>query len=168
MMSEARPPQFRQLGADDVAAFRSLRLEALRNHPLAFRATHAHEAAQSDDYFRQRLSNGAVFGAFVDGALVATAGLAPDPDLPSRGVVWGVYVRDDRRGGGLAQAVIEALLAASRARHHEFRLRVIATNGPARAVYERLGFRKTSVERSLAADGATYEYEWWLLQADGR
>jgi predicted GNAT family acetyltransferase len=82
--------------------------------------------------------------------------------------VWGVYVRDDMRGRGLAQSVIKALLAVGRSRYAEFHLRVIGSNEAARAVYQRLGFRKTSVEQSLAADGATHEYEWWLFQPDER
>ena len=45
----------RQLGAGDAAAFRALRLEALRLHPEAFGAAWEEEAALDDAAFAARL-----------------------------------------------------------------------------------------------------------------
>lgn len=162
--------EIRRLGPGDVDAFRSLRLEALQREPFAFRATFAEEARQPPGYFAERLTTGAVLGAFVDGALVGIAGIAPlaAPDCPDCGVLWGVYVRHEMRGRGLAQAIIDAALRAARGRYDEIRLRVKAGNTPARALYARLGFAKLRSEMAPGVDGRIYEYEWWSRPTAGR
>lgn len=166
----AASSEIRRLTAGDVEAFRSLRLEALQREPFAFRATFADEARRPSAYFAERLTNGAVIGAFVDGALVGMAGIAPLPtaDSPDCGVLWGVYVRQEMRGRGLAQAIIDAAMRAARGLYAEIRLRVKAGNTPARALYARLGFARISSEMAPAADGRIYEYEWWSRPTAGR
>lgn len=166
----APPPEIRRLDARDVDAFRALRLEALRREPLAFRATLADEARQPPGYFVERLTNGAVLGAFVDGALVGIAGIAPlpDADSPDCGVLWGVYVRREMRGRGLAKQIIDAAVRSARGLYAEIRLRVKAGNKPARALYARLGFARLRSEMAPAADGRIYEYEWWSRPTAGR
>ena len=158
----------RQLLEADAETFRRVRLEALEREPLAFRASYKDEAALPLGYFRDRLASGLVFGAFSDNTLVATAGIDALKDDPAIGVLWGVYVRHDRRGHGVAQSVIEKALKAAEAQYGEIRLRVKATNAAARAVYARLGFRIMSRETATAADGSGHEYEWWLRSAVGR
>lgn len=166
----AASPDIRRLSIDDVDAFRTLRLEALQREPFAFRATFAEEDRQPRGYFAERLTSGAVIGALVDGALVGIAGIASldAADTPHCGVLWGVYVRQEMRGRGLAQAIIEMALRTARGQYDEIRLRVKAGNTPARALYARLGFAKLRSEMAPAADGRIYEYEWWSRPTAGR
>lgn len=52
-----------------------------------------------------------------------------------------LYVRDDARGSGLGAALVEAAVARAQERGcRRIELDVAAGNGPARALYERLGF----------------------------
>lgn len=166
----AASPEIRRLGAADVDAFRTLRLEALQREPLAFRATYADEAKQPRTYFADRLASGAVIGAFVDRRLVGMAGLSPLPlaECPHCGVIWGVYVRAEARGHGLAQAIVDAAMKAAKGLYDEIRLRVKAGNTPARALYARLGFAILRSEAAPGVDGLIYEYEWWSRPTAGR
>src|SRR5260221_13450453 len=43
--------------AEDLSAYRDLRLEALRNHPEAFGADYAQDAAQPESFWQERLIN---------------------------------------------------------------------------------------------------------------
>ena len=167
-MTDLQSLPVRQLQDADAETFRRVRLEALEREPLAFRATYRDEAGLPLASFRDRLVSGLVFGAFAGDALVATAGIDALKDDPAIGVLWGVYVRHDRRGQGLAQSVIKKAMAAAETRYGEIRLRVKATNAAARAAYARLGFRVMSRETAVAADGRPHEYEWWLRSTVGR
>ena len=71
--------QVRSLSGADAAAFQACRLEALSRHPCAFAASFDEEARRSLDEVALRLEQGAAFGAFIDGALVGTAGFALPP-----------------------------------------------------------------------------------------
>lgn len=163
-------PEIRRLGAADMDAFRTLRLEALQRAPLAFAATFKEEARQPPAFFAKRLTDSAVIGAFVGGVLVGIASIAPlaTPESPYCGVLGGVYVREAMRGHGLAQAIIEAALRAVRGRYDEIRLRVKADNKPARALYARLGFALLRAETAPGWDGLIYQYEWWSRPTAGR
>lgn len=68
-------PGVRLLGPTDAAAYRALRLDALKRHPCAFRASFDEESGQTLEEFAARLEVDAIFGAFCDGALCGLAGL---------------------------------------------------------------------------------------------
>ena len=57
-----------------------------------------------------------------------------------------VYVRADRRGGGVGRALLTALIAAARAiGKHVMVAAIDADNGVSIALHERLGFRQTGL-----------------------
>lgn len=75
------PFAIRRLAAADADHYRMLRLQGLRNHPEAFGASLAAEAAKPVPWFAERLERNAVWGGWVDGdpALAGVAGLlVPD------------------------------------------------------------------------------------------
>jgi hypothetical protein len=64
----------RELGPDDVEAFREIRLEALRLHPDAFGSAHAVEAKETLADFASKIAHGGLFGGLVDQRLEGIAG----------------------------------------------------------------------------------------------
>ena len=61
-----------------------------------------------------------------------------------------LYVRDDARGSGLGAALVEAAVERARVRGcRRIELDVAAGNGPARSLYERLGFESPGGETLL-------------------
>lgn len=146
----------RRLVPDDAEAFRALRLEALHRHPEAFGSSHAEESLRPVASFADRIAGGYIAGGFVDGQLDAMAGLLIPTQAKSRhkGMLWGVYVRENRRGGGLADAVMTTLLAHAAEHVEQIHLSVAATNERAIGFYQRLGFEPYGTEpRALKVDG---------------
>ncbi|MCC6538069.1 MAG: N-acetyltransferase [Bryobacterales bacterium] len=75
------------------------------------------------------------------GALIAVAGIHVASEAESVAGVGNVFVRADRRGQGLAQAVLSAVVNAVRTRGiTTIGLNVETSNAPAIAAYLRLGF----------------------------
>ncbi|HEV3234290.1 MAG TPA: hypothetical protein VG329_07055, partial [Candidatus Dormibacteraeota bacterium] len=67
-----------RIGPDQWAEFRDLRLAALGDSPNAFGSTLAREQALTEDDWRRRLANGAMFMAPSGETPVGMAGGVPD------------------------------------------------------------------------------------------
>src|SRR5690242_16058070 len=106
----------RRLSPSDVEAFRSIRLEALRNEAEAFGSTFENESKEPEQYFVDRLTRNAVFGGFIGDRLVGVAGFYSHsgPKERHKGVLWGMYVKTEARGTGLATTLVEMLLEHAR------------------------------------------------------
>ena len=158
------------LGPEDASAFRALRLEALERHPCAFAAAYDEESGQSAADVAERLVRQAVFGGFVDGALVGVAGFAT-PALAKKmhkGVLWGVYVCACRRGHGLGRALVAQVIGYARGRVAQLHATVVAANPVACALYRDLGFVTYGVEpRALKVGERYFDQELMVLMLDG-
>lgn len=150
----------RPLTAADAAAYRALRLQALRDHPQAFGASYEDEAARSLEMTAQRLDAGAtncVFGAFAGLDLVGTAGfIVPDGSAKSRhkGLLVGVHVAPSHRGRAIGRALVAAVIDHARGHVVLLQAAVGIDNAPALRLYESLGFRRYGLEeKALRVDG---------------
>lgn len=133
----------RRLGPEDVAAFRAIRLEALREEPAAFASSHALWAALPEEEWRRRLSASPVFASFDGAEPVGLMGLLREsnPRLAHRGMLVMVYLRASHRGRGLAEALFRAVEAEARALGlHQIELHAAAENRAALRFYARMGF----------------------------
>ena len=150
--------QIRLLSGADAAAFQALRLEALERHPAAYAAAPEEEAGRSLEEVALRLDAGAVFGAFVAGRLVGSAGFArPERTKKAhKGVLWGVYVQADVRGQGLGRRLVEAVTGHARGRVEQLHATVSTSNLAARELYRRLGFQTYGLEPRGLKVGETY------------
>lgn len=148
----------RQLGPDDAAAFRAIRLEGLLLDPRAFTADHAEEAARPLADTAARLAEGFVLGADGGAGLAAIAGLAvpTNPKLAHKGLIWGVYVQPAARGRGLATQLLAALIDAARGRVEAVHLAVGGYNHAAIGCYRRLGFVACGHEERALRVGDDY------------
>lgn len=166
------PIEIRTIRADEVAAYRGLRLEALRDHPEAFGHDYEAALAEGPGYWEDRVQKnlgGESAALFVAGAGQELAGMAgifreQGAKLRHNAFIWGVYVRPAQRGARLADALIGACLEWARARElRTVRLAVNATNGPAIAAYLRCGFSVYGVEAEVIHHNGVYYDE--LLMA---
>ncbi len=151
----------------DTVAYRELRLEALRTHPEAFGADFEESLARPLERWQQNVRDGAgtdlgiTYVAEADGGLVGMTGIYRDsgPKMRHRGIIWGVYVRPDWRGAGIADALIGACVGwANMQGLRLVTLSVVTTNAAAIRCYVRCGFSVYGMDPEVIYhDGVYYD-----------
>ncbi|MCW8086099.1 GNAT family N-acetyltransferase [Sabulicella glaciei] len=153
----------RRLGASDALTYRDLRLLGLRSHPEAFGASFEDEAGRTVEWFAERLDLNVVWGGWRDGdpdlAGVAALHVSGAAKARHKGVLWGMFVRSEVCGSGLAAALAERVLAHAKDVVEEVRLSVVASNVAAVRLYTQLGFRPYGVEPRALKVGGEYHDE---------
>lgn len=152
----------RRLERDDAAAFRAIRLQALRDSPTAFGSSHHEEAHQPLDRFATRLdsTDGVMLGAFAAGALVGIVGVVREPAAKEhhRAVIRSMFVTPDARGLGVGSALLRHALAVADALPGVWQviLTVTAGNDAAMRLYRAHGFTPYGVLPSSLYVGGRY------------
>jgi RimJ/RimL family protein N-acetyltransferase len=149
----------RRLETDDLASFRELRLEGLKIHPEAFASSWEYEAGKPVSWWAERLESNIVLGGWVDGSpLVGVAGLRVQDAVKIRhkGVLWGMYVRPEARGTGLAAALVQRVVEHARTLVEEICLTVVTSNVTASRLYRAAGFKEYGLERRALKVGSEY------------
>lgn len=150
----------RKLVESDLAATKALRLEALRLHPEAFSSDPERDVALTDEEWRERITPGRWFGAFVNDELVGIVAWMPGHSRKTAhtGEIGGMYVRETARGTGAAGALMDAALNDAAAQIDQITLQVNADNARAVRLYERHGFRTVGrIPHSMRIDGRNYD-----------
>jgi putative hydrolase of HD superfamily len=147
-----------RLGPGDEDRFRDIRLRALADAPQAFASSLAREQAFTRDEWTSRLTGDASVNllAVEDGEPVAMA--SGRLDDPATAHLLGMWVAPEGRGRGAAGRLIDAIIGWARdqgARH--LVLWVTDINRPARALYEKSGFRPTGERQPLPSDASLME-----------
>lgn len=137
----------RKLRPEDATAFQALRLQALREDPVAFASSYEEERDTPLETVAERLTptpDRAIVGAFDGAQLVGLAAWHREEmkKLQHKGFVWGVYVKVSHRGRGLARQLLEAVICLARQSDGILLLNLTAyaNNSAAIALYESLGF----------------------------
>jgi ribosomal protein S18 acetylase RimI-like enzyme len=137
----------RRLGPADAVHFQALRLQALREDPIAFAATYEDERDTPIETVAQRLvptGDRAIVGAFDGAQLVGLAAWHREEmrKLQHKGFVWGVFVKTTHRRRGLGRHLLQAVIVLARQAEGIvlLNLTVYADNRPALTLYESLGF----------------------------
>ena len=165
----------RRLTSSDLKAFQALRLAALQEAPSAFASSYEEEVAFPPSVNQDRLStkpDQAVFGAFIDGALVGVVALGRERmlKLNHKAFVWSMYVAPLYRGHGVARALLVEALSLARTAEgvRQVNLCVNASNGGAVRLYESLGFKVFGREEgAMLVDGELHDELLMSLQLPG-
>ncbi|WP_311759517.1 GNAT family N-acetyltransferase [Paracoccus broussonetiae] len=142
-----RDMEIRRLTPDEFPIFKAIRLEALGSEPAAYASSAGDWARLSDEEWRGRLQI-PVFVAFRAGNPVGIMGLLPQQasKMKHRATLIMVYLRPEERGGGAAQALLDALIAEARkAGISQIELNVSCRNPRAIRFYERSGFDRIGI-----------------------
>jgi RimJ/RimL family protein N-acetyltransferase len=160
----------------DVTSSRDLRLEALRNHPVAFSADYAASKRHPSAYWKSRLhelgAEGMLYFAIHEGRLIGMCGVyrGDSPKTQHSAFIVSVYTQPEWRGLGIAEALIEACLVWGRAHGvHIAKLGVSTNNIAAIRCYMRCGFTVYGVEPSaLYYEGVMYDELLMARSIDNR
>lgn len=148
--------EIRRITREDWREFRDIRLEMLADTPIAYVETLANAQSYGDDEWIMRAARAAAPGSrsvaavTSEGKWVGTmSGFVHDARGP---LLVSVYVVPGFRGGstGVADALLDEMVAWARSRANRFTLDVHERNARAIAFYRRRGFIDT---------GATHPYE---------
>jgi ribosomal protein S18 acetylase RimI-like enzyme len=139
----------------DWQALRDIRLEALRDAPSAFGSTYEREAGRAEADWRDRVSRGGNFLAYVPevGASEPAGLVAGYQEDPGTVELVSMYVRPRARGRGVGEALVQTVIGWARGKNAAaVHLWVTETNAHARALYERMGFTPTGERQPLRGD----------------
>jgi ribosomal protein S18 acetylase RimI-like enzyme len=157
----------RQLTPADAAVYRGIRLEGLNRNPEAFGSTFEAEFSKPLAWFFDRLSSSQVFGAFRGPEILGIAGFAvrQGEKEAHKGLLWGMYVRPEARGAGVARRLVDAVIDFARERVELIQLSVVMGNEQARRLYVRLGFVEYGIEKNSLKHAGRY-YDEILMALD--
>jgi len=163
--------EIRIVDGNDVEAYWHCRLEALERDPSAFSSSAEDHLKLSRDEIRRRLTadpaNNFLFGVFVDGKLLGTAGFVRETQPKSRhkGRIWGVYLKAEVRGQGIGRRLLHTLLerAGKVEGVEQILISVTTTQTAAVALYRSFGFTSFGVEPNALKVGDRYIDEEYMV-----
>jgi GNAT superfamily N-acetyltransferase len=161
--------EVRRIRADEWRQYRHLRLEALKDSPLAFVEQYDDSLIRPRQFWQDRVARAAaghasgIFVAVHGGRFIGTAGCFVEPEVTAyvSAHVVGVYVTPSWRGRGVAERLMAAILGWAREEAGATRVRlfVMATNDRAVALYRRVGFVPTGATMAYPPNPAMIEHE---------
>ena len=141
----------RPLGEDDWQDYRAVRLAALSESPEAFAADAAQEESYDESFWRERMTQSSRLIAENDGEAVGvvSVGQAKVRDS-SAGELFGLWVRPEARGSGVATHLVKNGASLARDRGQSHLVYWVGTdNGRAVAFASGIGFRPTDFRRPM-------------------
>lgn len=155
----------REIGPDDWATLRDVRLAALSEAPYAFGSSYEREKDFTEERWRARINGRSVtFLAYDESGPEGAADSAEPTGIA--GVFTGdgdaelvsMWVRPSARGQKVGEALITACVGWARAHGHaELFLWVTEPSASARRLYERCGFLATGERQPLPSNPALTE-----------
>lgn len=155
-MNGAGAIAIRPLGPQDAERYRALRLASLRNFQCAHGPDYEEALAQPLSWSAKRLARpdyfwfGAFDGAQDDAPLVGAICLRTEEGrrLRHSASLNSLMVQQDHQGRGIARLLTSHLIGFARSLGHirQLTLEVNEQNGPARRLYDSVGFRQFGVE----------------------
>lgn len=163
--------QVTALGASDAPRYRELMLEAYVLAADAFTSTASERQAEPPSWWIDRIASPSglsqAFGAFLDQQLVGTVAVeySARPKTCHSALIIGMYVRPAARGLGVGRALLDAVVAAARARLdlRQLRLTVTEDNDAAIHLYESAGFSTWGTEPSAIRTPSGYKGKVHML-----
>jgi L-amino acid N-acyltransferase YncA len=154
----------------DAAAFRELRLRALKEHADAFTSSYEEDLQQPLAATEQRIAGSAAntfWGAFIDGRLQGIVGLLREPRRKNahKADIVAMYVAPESGRRGLGRALLQAVIDHARSLGLEqLVLSVTRSNHAAAELYRTTGFVTFGVEpRAIKVAGEYFDKERMIL-----
>jgi len=140
--------------------YRDLRLEALKNEPLAFGSSYEEEQFNLEAYWRQHIQN--VLFAVSDNGPVGMLVHARNNRIKTNHIygIYGVYVRKDYRGQGIGNKLMDAALDEIQkiSGIEKIELAVNPVQKAAEKLYRKYGFKTAGCsKKAIRFNGKFYD-----------
>ena len=164
----------RRLRPADASPLAELRREALDSAPLAFGSSTGDDRFISAEVLEKVLGQedgNAVFGLFLEGALVGMTGLYLNMKAKElhKAHIWGMYVKPDVRRRGGAARLLDAAIKYAQQRPEVIQIHLSVTDAApsAQDLYRKAGFLEWGCEpRALRWRGEFTDEHHLVLQLD--
>ncbi len=148
----------RQFAAEDVAAYKRIRLEALATEPGMFGNSHAMEAAMPHQDWVNRIVHPehARFGLYCNDELIGLTAIIINAENPAEAYMTQSYIRKAHRGKGLSAMLYDARIVWAKAKG--VKLLTIShrkSNLASKAANQHYGFVYHHTESRTWPDGVT-------------
>lgn len=140
--------EIKLLTKNDLKSWKKLRLLALQDSPESFVSSYEEECYYTKKDRENGLEKSDIFGAFINGILVGSAGFYSLTTLKTkhRGVLFGMYIMPEYRSQGVASALVQAVIAHAKPRVLQIHLMCTVDNLSALRLYEKHGFKTYGTE----------------------
>jgi ribosomal protein S18 acetylase RimI-like enzyme len=148
--------------------YRDLRLAALRGAPRAFWTTYDEAAARTDEEWQRIVGQTRTWLALSGDEAVGSVGTFQLPDRPDdECVLVGMWVEPSARGQQVGERLVRTVLETAVADGlRRVVLEVAHENAPARALYERMGFRPTGRTGVMPHEPSVTELEMAVVLSE--
>ena len=175
LLANMHKTKIRFLNLHDVTAYRELRLQALKESPMAFASSYEQETCLTLTDFAARLqahnnSTSGIFGAFGDSEqLIGMLGFSREsrPKRAHIGSLWSMYVLPEFRRQGVGAALLDEALCHTQRLGvlRQIVLSVTRNNLAASSLYKSRGFERFGLEcDALFINGRYFDYEHLILR----
>jgi len=98
----------KKLTKHNYKEYKEIRLEALKKSPDSFLSSFEEENKISDNAWAKQLETSLTFGYFINDTIVGCCKLSIEKTakISHTGTLFGMYVKDDCRGGGIGLALV--------------------------------------------------------------
>jgi len=142
--------EIQRLEPSEGLRLKKLRIEALKDAPMAFATTLQEAQSLSDAQWSSQLLNLETFFAIENGVDLGMVRGEPNNVDTDSAFLISMWVSPKSRGSGAGEALISAVIDwARKAGFRRLELDVADDNAPAIALYERMNFRATGETGSL-------------------
>jgi GNAT superfamily N-acetyltransferase len=149
--------RLRQLGEEDWATYRRVRLEALREAPYAFGSTLAREQDRPEADWRRALTSRVRFVAESGSAVVGTVSCG-DGESTGVAALTAMWVDPGFRRQGIGALLVQRVIEWARETgYSQLVLWVVDGNDDAERLYARHGFRRTGAQEEVRPGRLEYE-----------
>lgn len=152
----------RRLTEDEWTTYRDLRLRALQESPDAFVKSYDEEKGYDEELWRARMRRAARLIATVDGEEVGILSMRPaDEEFEEDAAeIFGLWVKADLRGAGVALELFQSVVQVARAAGHGHLVYWVGTdNGRGVAFASARGFRPSEQRRPMRGSSGDGEEE---------
>jgi RimJ/RimL family protein N-acetyltransferase len=174
LKTEKSEIKIRKLELRDARAYRTIRLEMLKNIPTAYGMSYEEEVAYPFSFYEENFRGkwatreDGISGAFDGETLVGTMGLFRNSVQKEQqtAVIWGMYVKPSHQRRGIARALMEAGIESAKTWKDliQITLTVEAQNRAAIKLYQSLGFKSWGIQpRALKIEGQYYDEDHMCL-----